>query len=94
MKNQQGDASSHPIYQMWQRVATGDPHTVADTQTFLNQRGYRVGPIDGHFGPQTARALEAHLMGTHPNVHNSHIRAIESKHPMTGKFQRSSRKGG
>lgn len=80
--------ANHTTYQAWQRVATGDPQTVADAQEYLNSRGYRVGPIDGHFGPQTARALEAHLLGTHPNVHNSNVRAIESKHPVSGKFQR------
>lgn len=84
----QQDHSNHPVFQVYKRVATGDPDTVRDAQTFLNARGYRVGPIDGHFGPQTARALEAHLSGTHPNIHNSQVRAIESKHPQSGKFQK------
>ena len=80
--------SNHPIFQAWQRVATGDPETIRDAQTYLADKGYNTGPADGHFGPQTAKALEAHLMGVHPNVHNSRVRAVESKHPVTGKFQK------
>lgn len=79
---------SHPTFQAWQRVATGDPQTVRDAQEYLVGRGFQVGKLDGSFGPQTAKALEAHLSGVHPNVHNSHIRAVASKHPITGKFQK------
>lgn len=57
-----GGPISYPAYLTYQKVASGNPHTVRDAQTFLHAHGYNIG-VDGIWGPQTDSALKAYLKG-------------------------------